>query len=324
MSDIYIPPEHLRFRLLGYVSQNVLFSRTSQEPQVGHCPVGQERDDQYFTLIHGTGKRSGLYALKSPATDKVLFSRTNAEPCVWHISGNGRWDDSWFKLEPGKGQYSKQFRLYSPFSDTVVFSRTEWPYIGNISAADVYADQYFSFVFEDMSVDRIEYDFQLGTVVSSASQILATQVIDNELDVEHETRFELSETVTHTSTFYHASGLPPTDIMSVQGGVPVINDGDIRLDDSAQERTLNESSTFHKTYTASFTVTIGPHSTTRVVWSINKGIIEVPYTVYLSSRRAGVKAETKGIWRGASTWDLRHTSTMSVFNEPSLSNGRSA
>jgi len=90
---LYIPPQGLYFRLLGYDSQRVLFSRTHAEPQVFHHPVAYEYNDQYFTLVPGTGVRKGLYLIKSKQTDKVLFSRTHAVPNVWHVDGNGDYDD---------------------------------------------------------------------------------------------------------------------------------------------------------------------------------------------------------------------------------------
>lgn len=91
--DLYIPPEGIYFRLLGYVSQRVIYSRTHAEPQVGLHPFEESYDDQFFTLIHGTGERKGTYAIKSKVTGNVLFSRTHAPPNVGHTPGNGQYND---------------------------------------------------------------------------------------------------------------------------------------------------------------------------------------------------------------------------------------
>ena len=89
----YIPPPGLRFRLVGYVSQCAIFSRTAQEPHVWHHNVSYgEFPDQWFTLLHGSGNRAGRYAIKGQVTGKVLFSR-NAEPKVGHIGGDGQYED---------------------------------------------------------------------------------------------------------------------------------------------------------------------------------------------------------------------------------------
>lgn len=53
----------------------------------------------------------------------------------------------------------------------------------------------------------------------------------------------------------------------------------------------------------------GPQKTIRVTSVVNQGMLEVPYTMYLSSKATGVKVETTGTWRGVSYWDLRYAIT---------------
>lgn len=91
--ELYIPPNGIYFRLLGYNSQQVIYSRTHREPEVGQHPVEEQYDDQFFTLIHGTGDRKGTYAIKSKVTGNVLFSRSHMEPNVGHVAGNGQYND---------------------------------------------------------------------------------------------------------------------------------------------------------------------------------------------------------------------------------------
>ena len=93
MPNLYIPPEGVYFRLLGYSSQRVLFSRILLEPEVYHIPFDEVKADQWFSLIHGHGKREGLFAIKGRFSGKVLFSRTHTMPYVGHVEGNGTYDD---------------------------------------------------------------------------------------------------------------------------------------------------------------------------------------------------------------------------------------
>ena len=118
MTDFYIPPKEISFRLLGYVTQYVLVSRTHAEPQVFHHPKDSENSDQYFQLIPGTGQHAGYYLIKSKYTGKVLFSRLSPSPRVGHIDGSGQYGDNWFQVEVGKGQYTQNFRLRNFASDT--------------------------------------------------------------------------------------------------------------------------------------------------------------------------------------------------------------
>ena len=92
-STIYIPPQGLRFRLVGYISHCAIFSRNSPEPTVGQVDVSQgEHPNQWFTLLHGTGGRSGRYAIKGQVTGKVLYSRKK-DPPVGQTDGDGKSED---------------------------------------------------------------------------------------------------------------------------------------------------------------------------------------------------------------------------------------
>ena len=91
--SFYIPPEGLRFRIVGYVSNCAIFSRNSPEPEVGHYNISHGNyADQSFSLLHGTGNHKGLYAIKGHVSGKVLFSRSQKPP-VGHIAGNGHYED---------------------------------------------------------------------------------------------------------------------------------------------------------------------------------------------------------------------------------------
>ena len=92
-STFFIPPQGLRFRLVGYTSQCAVFSRNTIEPYVWqHSVTYGEYGDQWFTLLHDTAGHPGRYAIKGQVSGKVLFSR-NAEPKVGHIGGDGQYED---------------------------------------------------------------------------------------------------------------------------------------------------------------------------------------------------------------------------------------
>ena len=87
-SDLYIPPSGVYFRLLNYVSQHVVFSRNSPEPEVYHYLPGDIIEDQWFELLPGSGENAGLYAIKGKLSGKALFSRSGPTPTVGHNGGN--------------------------------------------------------------------------------------------------------------------------------------------------------------------------------------------------------------------------------------------
>lgn len=63
------------------------------EPEVGIWHPSPVCADHWFTLIHGSGEKKGLYAIKSVVTSKVLFSRRGQEPRVGHVDGDGLHND---------------------------------------------------------------------------------------------------------------------------------------------------------------------------------------------------------------------------------------
>ncbi|KAJ3492365.1 hypothetical protein NLI96_g33 [Meripilus lineatus] len=288
--DIYIPPEGIYFRLLGYLSQHVIVSGVGPN-EVHQAPVQNEARNQYFTLIHGTGSRRG------------------PRPNVGHVGGNGQHNNNWFEFEPGKGQYTKQFRLITPSDGVALVSRTHRaPYFWNHPRGDIYPDQHFCFLFEDMRIDRIDYDLDVGKIISSTPLLLASQTLTNNTNQEQEMSFSLNETTSHTSTFEYSTGFTLATGTEFKAGIPLFAEAKFTIDASATNQwTWGEQTSFSKSYTITFPVRAGPNETVRAISTINRGELEVPFTMHLSSRISGTKTETKGVWRGLSTWDLRHT-----------------
>jgi hypothetical protein len=95
MTDFYVPPEGIFFRILGNASNRMLYSRSSGKPTFGSIPeTSGPYEDNYFSLIMGTGNRNGLFLIKGRQSGMVLYSR-NSSPYVNHAVGNGMYDDKW-------------------------------------------------------------------------------------------------------------------------------------------------------------------------------------------------------------------------------------
>ena len=73
--------------------------------------------------------------------------------------------------------------------------------------------------------------------------------------------------------------------------------------------TWGKTTEYNTQYVATFPVKAGPRTSVRAMSVANQGILDVPYVMHASSKSSGVKVETKGTWRGVSSWDLRHTIT---------------
>jgi len=310
-SAFYIPPPGLRFRLIGYVSQCAIFSRDSQEPYVGHYSVSHgEYPDQWFTLLHDSGGHAGRYAIKGQTSGKVLFSR-NQRPSVGHIGGDGQYEDNWFKIEPGSGQYANNFRLITPTEGLTLFSRSSPdPTFSNFEAKSFYPDQLFGFLWEDMKVDKVQFKLDSGKIISSTPITLAEQVLTNNSDSEQEMSFSVNKGITNSSTFEYSTGFTVTIGMEFSVGVPLVAESKLTVEASSSHTwTWGKTTEYSTQYTATFPVKAGPRKSVRASSVVNQGMLDVPYTMFMSSKSTGVKVETTGTWRGVSSWDLRHTIT---------------
>lgn len=80
------------------------------------------------------------------------------------------------------------------------------PHYYNNNAPDVYPDQYFTLLYEDMQIDSVEYDVDLGTITQSTPIILASEVLTNNVSSVQQTTVTVNQTTTHTSSFNFTFG----------------------------------------------------------------------------------------------------------------------
>ncbi|KDR66599.1 hypothetical protein GALMADRAFT_232450 [Galerina marginata CBS 339.88] len=309
--DFYIPPEGLFFRLLGYYSSRVLVSRTHAQPEVFHHPRTETFEDQFFQLIHGTGKHAGYFAIKGKLTNKVLFSRNSSNPHVGHVDGNGAYDDNWFKLEIGTNTKASNFRLVNYNSDTVLVSRTHAePQVYNHSKKETFDDQYFSFLFEDVEIDRVVYHVDKGEILSSTPLVIADQTLQNDTNTQQSMEFSINDTEVHTSTFDYTLGFTIAIGASITAGIPTVAEGQIKMDIS-NSHTFNwgGSTSTSKSYTARLPIVAPANSSVRATSSVTRSTLNIPFTVFSKAVSTGFVARTEGIYTGVTTWDLRHAVT---------------
>jgi len=292
MSDSYIPPEDLCFRLVGYDSQCAIFSRTTPDPQVWHYNISNGTyDDQWFTLLNGSGTREGLYAIKSKYTSKVLFSRSSPDPTVGHIDGDGEYDDNWFDIVSGSGKYTGYFYLTTDGGDLALYSRpSQDPTFGNYTTTSSYSDQLFGFLWEDMQVDGVDFSLDDGKISLSTPLTIADQTLNNSSSSDAELSFTVNDGVVDSSSFEYSTGFTVTAGTAFEVGIPGVVDDKIELQASSTNTWVwGQTTSYTTNYTATFTIKVGPHKSVRATAVVNQGKLDVPYTMSLSSKSAGVK-----------------------------------
>jgi len=99
-----------------------------------------------------------------------------------------------------------------------VYSRLEpYPYFSNYTSTDFYPDQLFYFIWEDVTVEKANYDLAAGKIVSSETITLAEQELTNNSDQAQYLSFSIDKSVTRSSDFEYGSGFTVTSGMKFSG-----------------------------------------------------------------------------------------------------------
>jgi hypothetical protein len=166
-----------------------------------------------------------------------------------------------------------------------------------------------------MIVDRVVYDIDRGKVLTSVPTVIATQQLVNHSNIQQSMEFSINKTMVHTSTFEYTLGFSVTVGASWDAGIPFVAEAKVKVD-VTNSHTFKWGSTnsSSKSYIARLPVVTPPLATAQAVSSVTSSTINVPFTMYLKSASTGVEVQTKGIYKGATTWDLRHE--ISILGKP--------
>jgi len=158
-----------------------------------------------------------------------------------------------------------------------------------------------------MKVDKVEFDLDAGTISSATPVVLTRQTFTNDTSTEQEMSFSVNRSVATSSTFEYSTGFTVTTGMKFNVGIPFIADNTFSVEVPGSNTWTWGSATEYSTqYTATFPVKAPAHTAVHVSAVVTQGMLNVPYTMHLSSKSSGVKTQTTGTWHGVSSWDLRY------------------
>ncbi|KAF9648919.1 hypothetical protein BDM02DRAFT_3114616 [Thelephora ganbajun] len=145
--------------------------------------------------------------------------------------GRGSYRRRWpFKIEPGSGQYTNYFRLITPSEGLTLFCRSyPDPTFGNYTENDFHPDQLSGFFWEDVKVDKIEYNLDAGKIISSTPITLMGQVVTNKMGSEQQSTLSVNKGTTSSSTFEYSIGFTVTLGMEFSVGVPLVAEGSVEV-----------------------------------------------------------------------------------------------
>ena len=91
------------------------------------------------------------------------------------------------------------------------------PTFSNYTAKNFFADQLFGFIWEDMNVDKVDFNLDSGKILGSTPITLAEQVLTNGSNSDQEMSFSVNKSITNTSTFEYSAGFTVTLGMEFSG-----------------------------------------------------------------------------------------------------------
>ncbi|KAI0634490.1 hypothetical protein C8Q77DRAFT_1157307 [Trametes polyzona] len=306
---MYIPPNGTYFRLVGKKSGLAIYSNDAKEPKVMHAELHQNNKDQLFTLIHGTGERVGLYALKGYESQKVLFSRSKGEPPVGHVAGNGDSDDNWFNIVVGTGPRKGAFRMVFPATDTEIYSSKQLETrFGNLEGYEDFTDAYFYFDFEAPVITGVKFDLDAGRIDDSVQTItLFTATFANHTGEHVDHDFVFNSSYKDNFRFAHKSGKFPLSHGALfESRLPFVSGGKIKLS-STKDMYAFETEGFNKVaINKKIPTKVPPGKTATGEVQMKKGTVKVPFTIKLVSPATNTETETRGLWTGELYWNMTY------------------
>ncbi|KAM8940045.1 uncharacterized protein RCH25_000182 isoform 1-T1 [Pelodytes ibericus] len=162
------------------------------------------------------------------------------------------------------------------------------------------------------SIVSLEFLPDSGKVLSHGVEVVQSQVYNNKKSgtpLKH--KFTVSKTMTETSTFTREHGFTVAMGMELtfKTGVPVIAEGEAKISiDMSTTHTWSFSKTneTQTTFSSSSDVEVPPWKGIRMVASVSKGEMDVPYRAQIRTL-FGYTTTIQGMWKGVTHYDLMVT-----------------
>uniref|UniRef100_A0A8C5PQP8 Uncharacterized protein n=2 Tax=Leptobrachium leishanense TaxID=445787 RepID=A0A8C5PQP8_9ANUR len=157
------------------------------------------------------------------------------------------------------------------------------------------------------SIEHFEFLPDSGKIVSLETEVLTSQIYRNASGNALVHNFSYSKEMTAASTFSKDHGLTviPGADTTFQAGTPFIEEAEGKISINSTTRTcnftnINEEKT---TFSTSVNVIVPPHSSKRVVLSVTKGEMAVPYLAQIQTL-FGYEVTISGTFKGTTFYDL--------------------
>lgn len=310
--ELFIPPPGLKFRLIGYHSDQAIFANNDRDPKnTLQCYPAQQAkyDDQWWTLQDAGDGRSFIKSSYRANDNRVMFANGGSLG-IW----NKDFKDQHFSFEKSDGtveldEEGEYFRLVASEANSVLVSSRGNNRVSKYPAdSSKYADQYFSFDFEDTEVYDIKFD--INKAHKSEPQIMIVKGTATNYDTQPAPMtVTLNDELVEKSKFEFSAGysfsLSTSFTVSV---IPEIVSGTVEATHTASfQTTMGKETERKKGFGSSLQVTVKPKSKAVVEGQVKRWTLDVPVTMYSRpkwDKKHRVKIVTKAIYKGVALSEI--------------------
>uniref|UniRef100_A0A8C5Q039 Tachylectin 2 domain-containing protein n=1 Tax=Leptobrachium leishanense TaxID=445787 RepID=A0A8C5Q039_9ANUR len=158
------------------------------------------------------------------------------------------------------------------------------------------------------SVKSLEFITDQGKITSQSSEVMQTQVYKNRSGTPLRHKFEVTKTVTVSSSFTKSESFSTSISMETtfKTGIPIISNNETKISmdmSTTREWSLSKDNETQITFSTSTDVEVPAGKGIRMVASVTKGEMEITYTANIVTF-FGYLATIKGVWKGAFYYNL--------------------
>jgi Clostridium epsilon toxin ETX/Bacillus mosquitocidal toxin MTX2 len=304
MSPTYIPDAKAIVRIQGMQSGKVLID-DSKHGLSHAADASPPAPNAWWHIVPGTGGNAGKYMVQNDVTKRVLWCRTK-EARAGTIDDGGKYPDNWFTIEEGEGQYTGHFRLLCPATQMVIVSRTsQKPEVDGFHASQKYEDQYFQLLFEDMSLEHLEYHLHDGKITSTQPYEICRATLNNNSSEAQTLTFTTTNQKTETHTFEYSAGFKITVGVTFNWGVPAVSGGSLSATvEQNNDLKWGTTTTTQSSWGIDRQVKVGPHSKMLAIAKTTQATLDVPFTATWTSKLTKATFKTDGVYKGVAFDDI--------------------
>ena len=302
-----IPPVGMKFRLVGVSLKNMI---VGHDRQLERAPVKTDfnyNDDSWFTLEE-SDYENYYRVIHCTSGNKLVGGRKHKNRAFLYVDED-LYDDQLWRFEFGD---ETQFQVINFCDEAKLFLRDHDSDIdiGVFPDERNYDDQFFRFYFEELEFVSLDFDLDVGAVLSERPEVIASREFPNDTSLEQTDTFKCTYQEVESHRFSHTEGFKISFSMeiSMSAQLPLVSEASTTLTLGTEtEMTWTEErvTTKSKTFEFEHPIKVPPRKMVKASAVITKAKLDVPYTLTLRAKGSDHEVVSHGKWEGVTNFNIR-------------------